>query len=305
MSASALDATPAATNATSPRLPGILVIGAMKASTTAFVELLSRHPGVWFSPEKEPHYFTSPDYGDADALRRYADLFAGAPDDAILAEASTGYSKLPDLGPTPQRIRELLGEPKLIYLLRDPVARLVSNFHHSRLAGHYSAGLTLRQAVEADPILVTASLYARQIAAYHEEFGPDALLVLTTDELHANPGAAMRQVERHLELDPFADWPEDLPSRNSRDDLGGSLAAQRIAPRSVLGMLRRFVPAGIKSRVKASLAPPPAPAPSEDDLRYAQSLIEDDLAELVEMLGERIESWPSVLRLRDRRGGTA
>lgn len=282
----------------------MLVVGAMKASTTAFVELLSRHPGVWFSAEKEPHYFTSPDYGDTKAFDRYAALFTGAPDGAILAEASTGYTKLPDLGPTPQRLREVLGEPKLIYLIRDPVARIVSNYHHSHLAGHYPPGETLRWVIDADPIVVTASRYAQQIAAYHDEFGPEAMLVLTTDELHANPGAAMRQVEAHLGLSPYEDWPAHMPSRNSRGDLGGSLAAQRIAPGSLLNVLRRFVPSGIKSRLKASLAPPPAPAPLEDELQYAQSLIEDDLARLVEMLGDRIDSWPSVQRMRKRRGAT-
>lgn len=285
------------------RLPGLLVIGAMKASTTAFAELLSRHPRVWFSPEKEPHYFTAKDYGEPEALDRYADLFAGAPRGAVLAEASTGYSKLPDLGPTPQRIRETLGSPKLIYLVRDPVERIVSNYHHSHLAGHYPPGETLGWVIDADPIVVTASRYVQQIEAYEAEFGADSLLVLTTDELHADPRSAMRRVERHLELPPH-DWPERMPSRNSRGDLGASLAAERIVPGSALGVLRRLLPAWLKSRLKQSIRSTPPPAPSEEELLRAQSLIEDDLVRLVERLGERIEHWPSVRRMRERRAAT-
>lgn len=285
------------------RLPGLLILGAMKASTTSFYELLSRRPGVWFPAEKEPHYFTASDYGEPAALRRYARLFADAPEGALLGEASTGYTKLPRLGPTPQRIRETLGEPRLIYLLRDPVERLISNYRHSQLAGHYREDLTLAEAIECDPILVTASLYARQIRAYHEEFGEDALLLITTDELHANPRPVMQQVDAFLGLPPHEAWPEKMPSSNSQGDLARYRTAQRLGP--LADLARKVLPKGLASSAKrlvpASKAKAPCP-PTAEEIGLVQSLIADDLADLVTLLGDRIAGWPSVARLHKGRG---
>ncbi|TWT97601.1 Sulfotransferase domain protein [Botrimarina colliarenosi] len=284
------------------RLPGMLVIGAMKASTTAFYELLTRHPGVWMPSVKEPHYFTAKDYGEDGALRRYAALFQDAPQGVLLGEASTGYSKLPDLGPTPQRVRETLGAPRLIYLVRDPVDRIVSNFRHSHLAGHYQNGLSLTEAVQCDPILVTASLYARQIRAYHDEFGAEGLLVLTTDELHGDPRAAMSRVESFLGLPPLrslqADWPEEMPRANSQRDLSQSVAAGRLAPEPLRRLTRRLLPSAavraLKRLVPVSKSSHPI-APHE--ILLLQSLVQDDLADLRGLLGERIDRWPSVARM--------
>ena len=102
-------------------LPNTLIIGAMKASTTLLYTMLGRHPRVWFPAEKEPHYFTAPDYDDPAAWERYRALFKPCPADArVIAEASTNYSKQPHFGDTPGRLRAKLGEPKLVYILRDP-----------------------------------------------------------------------------------------------------------------------------------------------------------------------------------------
>jgi hypothetical protein len=51
-----------------PVRPNLLAIGAMKASTTLLYDMLRRHPEVWFSEEKEPHYFTDPNFAAADCV---------------------------------------------------------------------------------------------------------------------------------------------------------------------------------------------------------------------------------------------
>lgn len=110
------------------RLPNMLIIGAKKASSTLLYELLCQHPQVWMPQEKEPHCLVTA--SDPDKIReQYARLFEPAPDSAlILGEASTGYTTMPYNGPIPRRIQQALGQPKLIYILRDPVERLISNY---------------------------------------------------------------------------------------------------------------------------------------------------------------------------------
>lgn len=285
-----------------PHAPNLVVIGAMKASTTSFYELVTRHPEIWFSSEKEPHYFTSPEYGEPAAWNRYLKLFEPAPKSAeYIGEASTGYSKLPHFGDTPQRLREDLAEPRFIYLVRDPVARTISNYQHSYLNGHFAAGTTLAEAIERDPILIDASCYARQISAYRSVFGADKLLIITTDELHSHQTRTMRRVEEFLGLSAFDGWDAPLPQSNSQQSLGRSLAWQAMLPRPVYNVLRSLVPAKLKGSVK-SLASSKVTVPpiADDERNLVFERISEDLVELHKLLGDAIDSWPSVQKLGER-----
>lgn len=282
--------------------PNLVVIGAMKASTTTFYKLINRHPDIWFASEKEPHYFTSPEYGTPVAWRRYLQLFEGAPTSAkYRGEASTGYSKLPHFGDTPARLAEKLADPRFIYLVRDPVERTISNYRHAYLAGHYEAGTTLTDALERDPILIDASCYARQIEAYQNQFGAERLLIITTDELHSSPKHVMQRVESFLELPAFDGWDEPLPQSNSQQALGGSLAAHAWLPKPMVTALRSLLPNGLRNMLKGAAASRViVPTITDEEKQRIFELLADDLTDLRPLLGERIANWPSVQKLDGR-----
>ncbi len=283
-----------------PIKPNLLVIGAMKASTTLFYRMLGRHPQVWFPAEKEPHYFTSPEYGDANAYRLYLQHFASSPPGkTIVGEASTGYSKIPYLGPTPKRIRETLGRPRLIYLLRDPVQRTISNFQHAFARGYYRAGYRISRAVVEDPIIIGASQYARQLSAYEAEFGRGSVLVLIAEELHRDPGRVMGEVEDFLEIESFDQWDGPVENVNSSADVRRAVVVDSLlAKSSFIRRAGRFVPRWMKSGIR-NFAPRALGAtqiePYEEELIFR--LVADDLQKLHERLGDRIACWPSVRKL--------
>ena len=285
--------------ARSARIPNLVVIGAMKASTTTFYELITRHPDIWFSTEKEPHYFTSPNYGNPDSWQRYLDLFKSAPVSAkFVGEASTGYSKQPHFGNTPQRLYDDLDNPKLIYLVRDPVERTVSNYQHAYLTSHYAPGTTLGKAIEQDPILIDASCYDRQIEAYLEVFTTEQLLIIPTHQLHADASATMRRVEEFLDLPAYDGWNTPLQQSNSKQSLKGSLTAQSILPRQIIYALRSIIPSGVRGKLKQMVSKPiEVPPITESDRQLAFDRIKDDLNCLRARLGATIDSWPSVQQL--------
>src|SRR5271170_7076070 len=90
-------------------LPDFLIIGAPKAGTTALHVGLSRHPGLFMSPIKEPKFFctdgpppTSGGPGDAATYRKnvwrrsdYEALFDAAPDGSLRGESTTLYLRDP------------------------------------------------------------------------------------------------------------------------------------------------------------------------------------------------------------------
>jgi hypothetical protein len=275
----------------------------MKASTTTFYELITHHPAIWFSSEKEPHYFTAPNYGERAAWEDYLKLFDAAPPTAqYIGEASTGYTKLPHLGDTPRRLHESLTDPRLIYLVRDPVQRTISNYQHSYLSGHYATGTTLGEAIAADPILIDASCYARQIRAYWDVFSKQQLLILATDQLHAEPTQVMRRVETFLGLPSYDGWETTLPQSNSQQALRSSLKLHSLLPKPLLDGLRKLLPAGVRNRLKSLAASAPSLPPiAVSDRQLIWDRIADDLRDFVQLADEelavRISDWPSVRQL--------
>ena len=127
-------------------LPDFLVAGVPKSGTTALHAALSRHPGLYLSPIKEPKFFltdgpppTKGGPGDALTYRehvwerdRYEALFDAAPPGAPRGEATPLYLYDPD---AMRRIHRLIPDVKLIVVIRDPVERAHSNWTHLWSAG--------------------------------------------------------------------------------------------------------------------------------------------------------------------------
>src|ERR1700761_4596742 len=127
-------------------LPDFLVAGVPKAGTTALHAALSRHPGLYMSPIKEPKFFLTDGPppakgGPGDALTyrehvwqqdRYEALFDAAPPGVPRGESTPLY--LYDR-PALRRIRDLIPAAKLVVILRDPVERAHSNWTHLWSAG--------------------------------------------------------------------------------------------------------------------------------------------------------------------------
>ena len=121
-------------------LPDFLLIGTMKAGTTALAAYLQLHEDVYMSAKKEPNFFNPacsrrcPKGGHANNLRYYFSLFpALAPADdpaarrAALFEATPSY--LFSSSRTAALLRAWLPDAKLLLLLRDPVERAYSQYN--------------------------------------------------------------------------------------------------------------------------------------------------------------------------------
>jgi hypothetical protein len=171
----------------------------MKSGTSTFFSHLTSHPQVAASSVKEPEYF-SEFQGHGAHVDDYDELWEFDPAvHRYCAEASTGYTKYPDEPHVPDRIRAAGIEPRFIYLVRDPIARMESQFNH---------GL-LRRASWAydhfwDPHLLNISRYYMQMQQFLLRF-PDRgrYLILGFEELAAKPQSVMDRAFRWLGLEPI------------------------------------------------------------------------------------------------------
>lgn len=106
-------------------IPDFLIIGAQKSGTSSLFLYLSQHPGI-LGPcvNKELHYF---DLNFNRSSNWYRAHFPFKKQGKITGEKSPYYIFHPMV---PRRCRDFNPEFKLIALLRDPVKRAYSHYHH-------------------------------------------------------------------------------------------------------------------------------------------------------------------------------
>ena len=192
-------------------LPDFLIVGAMKCGTTTLQAQLAAQPGVFMATPKEPNFFSDDDTY-ARGLDWYQGLFADAPSDALKGEASTHYTKLPTYPDCAARLTATLPDVRLVYLIRNPVARAISHFIHDWTMGLISEPID--RACARYPELTSYSCYARQIAPYVEAYGADRVLVVSLEEMEQHPQAVLERVCGFIGVPGPVVWREDLTRQN-------------------------------------------------------------------------------------------
>lgn len=214
----------------------LFIVGAMKAGTTSFSRLLSAHPSIYFSPIKEPNYFTRDLPSELYEPSRFFSLEkyfnnnfpnplhianVKSPDhynlltslwegQDYLMEASTAYLHAPGVA---HRIHEYNKEAKIIILKRDPLQRAFSHYRmqvgllrevksfeevmRDELSLYYSGNLPWYSCLGM-------SLYNNRIDQFKELF--DDVLILNFEDLTNNFENLMNKVENFLSIEPIEEW---------------------------------------------------------------------------------------------------
>ena len=177
-------------------LPDFIVIGAMKSGTTTIYRHLRDHPGIDMSRDKETDFFVA-EKNWPKGLRWYSRQFSHPR--RKRGEVSPNYAKCRDFPGVPARIAALCPRVRLIYIVRDPVARAVSQFRHGFIQGVFGAEV-LREIGNSHEYahIIDTSHYARQLDSYLAHFPQDAILILDFDDLITEPDKVMGRVAAHI-----------------------------------------------------------------------------------------------------------
>ncbi|MEM8730023.1 MAG: sulfotransferase domain-containing protein [Pseudomonadota bacterium] len=232
-------------------LPDFLIIGAMKCGTSTLAAQLAAQEGVFVTTPKEPNFFSDDAvYQNGEAW--YEALFVDAAPGDRLCEASTHYTKLPTYPNTLARMQALLPAPKLIYVIRNPIARAVSHFIHDWSEGHMP--LSMDEALEEMPELVEYGCYGRQIAPFIEAYGSDAVHLTSLEEIQQDPVGAFRAIAEFAELPASARWIVDLPVQNASSDRVRRLPLQGLLVDNPVARTARhlLVPKSLRNKIRES-----------------------------------------------------
>lgn len=171
-----------------------LVIGTMKAGTTALFRYLEQHPKLATSRDKETNWFCRPEVRER-GEDWYRGQFGFDPKKHAWAlEASPNYTRFPDFEGPPTTALDFQGELRFIYLVRNPFARLRSHMQHALAAGWRED--TFEDGVPEKMFEVCD--YQTQIQRYVDAFGKGPILVLRHEDLVADPKKLVRRVCKFL-----------------------------------------------------------------------------------------------------------
>ncbi|MDY6938789.1 MAG: sulfotransferase domain-containing protein [Cyanobacteriota bacterium] len=212
-------------------MPDFLIIGAQKCGTTSLYCYLAQHPNIITVPHKEVHFF---DLNYDRGSNWYLSHFPPSKfSNKIAGEASPYYLFHPQV---PARVYQHFPHVKLIVLLRNPVDRAISQYHHEVQLGFEK--LSLEEAIACEPERLEGEVeklttdptyysynhqhytylargrYLEQLKRWRAYFPGDRFLILKTEEFYACPDRILARVLEFLQQ-PTIDLPA-YPSYNAR-----------------------------------------------------------------------------------------
>ncbi len=185
--------------------PNFLVIGAMKCATSTIHEQLAHQPGIFMTTPKELDFFND-DANYARGVEWYLAHFKAGANAVWRGESSTGYSKLPTYPRACDRIHAHFPDIRLIYVMRQPVERLLSHYVHEVTRRTIPRNLPITEAIAKFPELVDYSCYGRQLAPYIAAFGAARILPLFAERFRSGPQSELARIEKFLGCEGALAW---------------------------------------------------------------------------------------------------
>jgi hypothetical protein len=208
-------------------LPDFLVIGAQKAGTTALYAYLLKHPAIVGPSWKEVSYFDR-HYARGEAWYRgnfptrlrHAAARRRAGTEPVAGEASPSYVFHPS---APERVAKVVPRARLIALVRNPVDRALSHYHHEVALGREPLSFEDALAQEEERMrgelermrdpryfsrawwnytYASRGLYADQLERWLAVFPGEQLLVVPSEDLLDRPAETYARVLEFLGAPP-------------------------------------------------------------------------------------------------------
>lgn len=264
--------------------PDFLIIGAMKCATSTLHDRLATQPGIFMSELKEPNFFSN-DEQYCKGIEWYLSHFKGASQMDICGESSTHYTKLPTYPHTVERIFQHYPDIKLIYIMRHPIDRLVSQYIHEWSQNLIS--VEINQAISLYPELVEYSRYSMQLQPYLQTVGREKILPVFFERLLSRKQEEFERICRFIGYQGKPIWMEENDVRNaSSERLRKNRLRDLLVETPGLREIRQhFIPKSWRTWVRSLWQMKEKPKLEPQKLEFLQSIFNRDLATLGAWLG--------------------
>jgi hypothetical protein len=246
------------------RLPNFIIIGAAKSATTTLTTILPRHPDIFVSLPKEPKFFGRRyDKG----WQWYGRLFKPGKRCKLRGEGSTMYaSALKSFDHAPALMHRYLPNLKLVYVVRDPLKRIESQWRHRK--GRHARTHDFRNLMGSSHLrrlVVGCSLYHERLQSFRKFYPDSQIHCLTFEDLVSDPHPTLKTLLQFL---------------------GASATPVQVERLLDNGALPQVNEAGDKGR---TLVPEPEWTPRLR--RQVLNLIRPDAEAMLKYMGKPLDSW--------------
>lgn len=259
----------------------------MRSATTALHHYLSAHPDISMSREKETDFFIADRNFDR-GIKWYESLYDRSRH--VRGEASPNYTKRHIFPGVAERIHVHSPDCKLIYVVRDPVKRAISQYTFAM--AQIPPGSSLTEDNIND--IIKTSCYHYQLEEYLKYFPRENILVLDYEEIKTEPLQVLSRISGHISLeDKWGDV--KLDTKNSTGELSRlPLWFFELRKNRLLMDLRRMMPTKFVGAVRGALAtgpkreiPPVPPALIERTKQEAGP----DAERFRQLVGQSFDGW--------------
>ncbi len=265
-----------------------LIIGAMKSGTTTLFDYLSQHPEICVCQPKEPNFFSC-DRQWVQGWNWYQSLWKWNPSvHEIALDASNSYTKIPDWSNAAERISQIKAEFKFIYIMRNPVERIESQYNFCKtFPGQHRLTFS-----EFMPHGIAVSKYAMQLDEYYKRFPCERILLLYFEDLKSRPMELVKKVCEFLNVAPSYNFQSLGKVSNPtvvESSLLGAIKSNKILHNLIMSIftpnMRKIIksPFILRKGKKFELSP--------EQREYILSELEEYMKKLKEKYGVAIERW--------------
>jgi hypothetical protein len=269
-------------------LPNLIGIGAAKCGTSALHHYLADHPEIGTPAAKELKLFGGPAW--IDRLAGYAACFEATY--RIRCESSPTYTMDPYVPGVPEQMAAVLPDPKFVYVVGDPLRRIVAHWSEHRAMAFERRSLAEALADADDPMnpYVAASRYGHQLERFLSVFASDRVLVVEQQDLRLQRRETLQRIFAFAGVREgywsaaYAEEPNAAAHKLEPNWLGRWLTDRAVLPRSVRRRAAwiRGVTAGPIRRV----------ALDDETRSMLEALLRPDIERFRELTGQPFESWP-------------
>jgi hypothetical protein len=202
------------------QLPGFIVIGAHKGGTSSMQGYSIQHPRLFGASRKEVHFFDLQYQRGEGWYRSKFPRRSSLPEGSLTCDATPLYMTHPLV---PARVARMLPHVKLVVLLRDPVARAISHYHHQVRQGRETLSIADALAAEAGRVAeekrrllngediepagfrrfsyTERGLYAEQLERWFEHFPRGRFFIETSERFYDETESVLRELFAFLGVD--------------------------------------------------------------------------------------------------------
>ena len=177
-------------------LPNFLICGSIKGGSTALYNCLKMHPDIFLARQKELDFFIR---NYKKGINWYEEHFSQWNGQKAVGEATAYYI---NWSGCPKRIASVIPDAKLIFIFRNPIDRLYSDYWYFGKSGLINLSNSFSRYIKTNNNIIKSGFYYEQIKGFLSYFSRDRMHFIINEEFSANPEKELKQVCAFLGVDP-------------------------------------------------------------------------------------------------------